>query len=270
MNHIRSSLPEERRPKELVLFDVDGTIIPDNTDELTGKAYWAMTEAGLITPSEEIKETLSTLQKQYEARTLENPRDYLNPLILSFDEQLRGKSCTQLGKIATEIVAIEYEQNAYPEVVEEIHRWREQGVYIGLISGSPDFIIQALKRKMGADIATGTRYYHNQGYYHQSRRCETRSTNKDAIAERMLIALTKYRIHGLGHTSEKTPKRLGEFDLQDQFTLRSSYGDTQSDYPMLMMSSEPVAVAPKQNLRELYSGQQGWKVLHDTPDDLAA
>lgn len=262
MNHIRSSSPDDWRPKELVLFDVDGTILPDIPDELSGRAFWHMVESGLITPNPE-HDNLRQLQDLYRAQELTNPRDYLNPLIQTFDESMKGRSRADLNRIASELIEEVYE-DAYPEVLDEIHAWQEKGTYIGLISGSPDFLVQALKRKLNADIATGTRYFYQNGHCHYDRKCAPRSKNKHLVAESMLIDLSQNRLRTIGcialNAKHHRPK-IEHLDSDDRFILRGGYGDTINDFSMLDMSDEPIAVAPKPCLQQAIDGLDHWRII---------
>ncbi len=263
MNHIRSSSPDGGRPKELILFDVDGTILPDVPDELSGRAFRHMVENDFITVEDEELEELERLRTLYANQELESPREYLDPLIRTFDASMKGKSRADLNRIANELIDAEYD-DAFPEVVNEIREWQEAGAYIGLISGSPDFLVQALKRKLNADIATGTRYFYQSGHCHRYRGCVPRSKNKHLIAESMLVDLTQNRLRALGefaiNCKYHRPK-LEQFNLGDRFVLRGGYGDTINDLSMLEMSHEPVAVAPKPSLQKAIDGREHWRIV---------
>ena len=266
MIRYRSFSPEAGRPKELVLLDVDGTIFPDMPDEFTGVAYWHMYENGLLkTGSEEEVELLRNLRSQYGFHPdMAERKKYYSELNPRFDAQISGRSRATVDRIADDIIEQRLE-DAFEDVMQEISAWQDTGRYVGYISGSPNFLIQALKRATNADIATGTRFFTSGGgTYHPSRRTETRGRDKHLIAESMLIDLSTQRLRKLGRGAVSPMSRpsLTDFDSEDLFTLRSSYGDTVNDESMMTMALDPVAVRPKPDLREI-ANKERWRVIDE-------
>lgn len=266
MIRYRSFSPEAGRPKELVLLDVDGTIFPDMPDEFTGVAYWHMHENGLLKPGSEGEVAmLQTLRDQYSHNPdLAERKKYYNVLNPHFDAQISGRSRAAVDRLADEIVENRLSE-AFPDILNEIEAWQDTGAYVGYISGSPNFLIQALKRATHADIATGTRFFTSGGgAYHPSRRTETRGRDKHIVAESMLVDLSTQRLRALGRGVISAGHRadLRQLDTSDRFTLRSSYGDTIHDESMMTMSLDPVAVRPKPDLREIATKQR-WRVIEE-------
>lgn len=263
----RSFSPEAGRPKQLVLLDVDGTIIEDRPNEFTGAAFDHMYEHNLFRPGSEAEiEHILALKEQYAySDDLATRRLYFDPLNKVFDRQIAGRPKAQVDHIADEVVEARLEQ-AFPAVLDEIATWQDYGYYIGYISGSPNFLIQALKRATGADIATGTRFYSSGGgIYHPTRGTSPRGRNKHTIAESMLIDLSAQRLRGLGRGVVNTGHRanLAQFDLADQFSLRRAYGDTIHDESMMRMADEAVAVNPKPELLDI-AVRENWRIINDT------
>lgn len=260
MEFIRSNNSGGGRPKELILFDVDGTILPDTEDELTGQAFWRLIEQRVIEPDPNKVQGLRDLKMAHGHKSDNTRRLYLDPLIKIFDNSMRGRTKTELDGFAAELIQ-DLHQDAFTEVIEEIGQWQEKGAYIGLVSGSPNFIIQALKRQLGADIATGTRYFLSGNRYHLNRPCESRARNKDLVAESMLIDLSRrelgYRalLPHLGHRP-----RLDDIPIEHRFRFRAGYGDSINDLSMLLASDEAVAVAPKPDLLEI-AQNNNWRII---------
>lgn len=274
------------RPNELALFDVDGTLRRNTPEEFTGDVFWKMVEMGeitddMITPQPVYVESdeaaayggtafriasigeLRDLKEEFNHLEGFARRSYLNPLVATFDKAIRGKPQATLDRIGTAIVQ-ETTDSLYPEVLEEFKWWRdEHKTFVGLISGSPDFVVQALKRHLGADIATGTRYHFSGGKYHPYRPAESRGHNKGPIAESMLIDMTRRRLGrvGLGALPPGTHRpKLTDFDPKDRFSVVAAYGDTPNDLGILKMAKIPVAVNPTTDLRIIASNQR-WHII---------
>lgn len=263
----RSFSPEAGRPKQLVLLDVDGTIFDDRPDEFTGVAFDFMHEHSLFRPGSEAEiEHVLSLRKQYsQSDDLATRRRYFDPLNKVFDRQIAGRPKAQVDHIADAVVEDRLTQ-AFPAVLSEIREWQNNGHYIGYISGSPNFLIQALKRATGADIATGTRFYSSGGgIYHPTRGTSPRGRNKHAIAESMLVDLSTQRLRALGRAVTNTGHRvrLSEHNPADQFNLRRAYGDTIHDESMMRMADEAVAVNPKPELLDI-ALKENWRIINDT------
>lgn len=248
----------------LILLDVDGTMFPDTPNEFTGVAYDYMIRNNLLArgSNEEITTILSLRERYSRSDDLTTRRLYFDPLNQAFDRQIAGRSRAHVDRMADEIVA-ERLEDAFPVVLREIRAKQEQGHPIGLISGSPNFLIQALKRAIKADIATGTRFYASGGgIYHPTRSTSPRGRNKDRIAEGMLTRLSQRRLQLMGSHSVKAS--LDEFDDADKFELAVAFGDTIHDLGMLEKAHQPVVVKPKPDLRDI-AEQRQWRII-DQPE----
>lgn len=227
----------ERQKQSLAIFDVDGTLLPDNPDEISGRAFWELNERGIFTSSDTTLEELQRLRTEYASCPNFDRQHYLTPMIIEFDKQMRNQPVKVIEKFAAEQAEHDVEELLYPEMAEEIELHRELGSTLGIISGSPDVFIQALKRKLGFDLATGTRHFHNRKEYHTARGVRSRGKEKHAIAEKWCRALGR-----------------GAY-------LAAAYGDTVNDYSLLEAAREPIVVNPKPDLA-IISKERDWQVIN--------
>lgn len=250
MKHETMSIEQQERKSRLVLFDVDGTLLHDRPDEISGRLFWAATEHAIIHPTDETCQELEELRSTYGESVGDERQKYLGPLIKEFDRNLHDKSIKKIRQLATEIAKQDLDTHLYSKVSDEVEQWREEGVTLGMISGSPDFYIQALKKHLNFDIATGTRHFHNGNTY-KARPPVSRATAKHDIAEKML-------------------ERLGQ-NLNHETRLVAAYGDTVNDLSMLEMADQAVAVNAKNGLAvialsnmalEVGSEHKKWRIIH--------
>ena len=225
----------EKSSNALVVFDVDGTLLPDNPDEISGRAFWELNERGIFTSDQSTLDQLSALRDEYATCPNFERQKYLTPMITEFDKQLRQKPVKTIEKFAEEQAEKDIEQLLFSELREEIELHREMGSTLGIISGSPDVFIQAIKRKLRFDFATGTRHFHNRNIYHTARGVRSRGKEKHSIAQ-------------------KWCEKLG------RATLVASYGDTVNDLSLLENSREPFIVNPKPDLAAI-GKERGWSVI---------
>ncbi|NLA42605.1 HAD-IB family phosphatase [Candidatus Saccharibacteria bacterium] len=224
-------------PESLVVFDVDGTLMQDNPDEISGRAFWELNKRGIFNSSDETLDKLQDLRNQYASCPNFERQEYLTPMIIEFDKQMRNQPVKLIEKFAAEQAEKDIDELLYPEMAEEIELHRELGSKLGIISGSPDVFIQAIKRVLNFDLATGTRHFHNRKEYHTVRGVRSRGKEKHGIAEKWRSNLGKEAI------------------------LSAAYGDTTNDLSLLIAANEPVAVNPKPDLEE-FSRQNDWEIIY--------
>lgn len=218
----------ERKKPSLAIFDVDGTLMPDNPDEISGRAFWELNKRGVFTSSDETLETLATLRDEYASCPNFERQNYLTPMIIEFDDQMRNKPVKTIKKFAEEQAESDIEQLLYGELIDEIEYQHDQGAALGIISGSPDVFIQALKRRLDFDYATGTRHFHNRKEYCSIRGVRSRAKEKHLIAEQWRHKLSS--------------------EIGKEAIISSAYGDTMNDFTLLQEAHDPVAVNPKPDL----------------------
>lgn len=239
MKHYLEPDTHNKDKSKLVLFDVDGTLLHDRPDEISGRLFWLAFRTHQMKPSPDTVRHLWHLRDKYQNTVGQERQQYLSPLIKEFDRNIPGKSRTAMGRLARKCITYDLDHYFYSEMHDEITRWRHEGATLGLISGSPDFYIQELKKALHFDIATGTQHFRNGNTYN-NRPAESRASEKHRIAEGML-------------------SKLGA-----QACLAAAYGDTMNDKSMLdmavAMGGEAVAVNPKNGLEHV-AQQNNWRII---------
>lgn len=226
----------ERFSSEIVVFDVDGTLVPDTPDDNSGQAFWRLTEEGVFHSSDETLQELTALRQAVVDDPTIDKHDYCNSLVKEYDSQICGAPIAKVMRVYKELVDQAVDEHIYPELSDEIEFWKDYGAKLAIISGSPDGIVQLLKRHLGFDIATGTRHFRQGGMYHPSRRAVSRGAEKHLIVEKMR-------------------RSIGE-----EAIFSAAYGDTINDLSMLKAAAIPVAVNPKPSLYE-HAQAHDWEIL---------
>lgn len=240
---MKKSLESSKPKSKLVLFDVDGTLLHDRPDEISGRIFWKAVKKGIIQPSPGNLRFLKKRKAHYGEAVGEERQNYLEPLIHEFDRNLYGKSVKAMQRLALDLVDHDINHYLYEEMDDEIKYWRHEGAAFGIISGSPDFYIQPLKKSLHFDVATGTQHFHNGNTYH-NRSPKSRAADKHLAAQGMLSTL-----------SEK---------YNQPVQLVAAYGDTVNDQSMLAfaesMGGEAVAVNPKNGLAQV-ALENNWRTI---------
>lgn len=229
---------EIKRP-ELVVFDIDGTLMSDSPDHNTGRAFWRLNELGILATEATKLAELSEARQQL----IDNPEpdplqlaDYAEQIVEEFDTHIGGLPRRAVARVFEEQADYLASEGIYPELTEEIDYWRDRGATLAIISGSPDLFVRALKRRLNFDMSTGTRHFFQQGAFHTSRSAIARASEKHLIAHKMC-------------------ERIG-----NQAVFAAAYGDSMGDFSMLEHTEYPVAVNPKPALRE-HAIERDWTII---------
>ena len=222
-------------PKQLVVFDVDGTLINDMPDDATRRLFWQFVDNGFFHDMPD-----HVLEHVYDlrARAGENEttlHEYNYGIFPIFDEYMQGKRVAHAKKHAEDVADNIY-ATIYPEVHEELELWRDMGAKLGIISGSPELIARPLARRLGVHVVAATRHYHNNHTYTVGRKTSPRAAEKHKIVDKWLA------------------------QLGDHAVLAAAYGDTVHDLSMLEQAREPVVVAPKPALAQI-AIERNWRIV---------
>lgn len=224
----------------VVIFDLDGTLVHDRPDEMTGRLWDLAVERGVIHATDEERERIDLLRTQYGHESGPARREYLDPLIRTFDSHIYHKNVLAIRALSRELVEIDREKHLlYTEVLDEAHEWKERGATTVIISGSPDFAIQPFVRMHNFDFGTGTHYRCN-GKIYRPQPPVSRASEKHVVAEKMLATVGK---------------QLGKSAY-----LAAAYGDTVNDLSLLEAAEHPVAINPKNGL-EVIANERGYRTI---------
>lgn len=222
-------------PKQLVVFDIDGTLIDDVPDDATRRMFWKFVDNGFFhdLPDHILERAHDLRNRAHESDASQHEYNYgIFPI---FDAHIQGKPVAHARRYAEE-VAEDIVATVHPEVYEELELWRDMGAKLGIISGSPELIARPLARRLGVHVVAATRHYHNNHTYTVGRKTSPRAGEKHLIIDKWLT-------------------QLGE-----QAVLAAAYGDTVHDLSMLERAREPVAVAPKPALAQI-AIERNWRIV---------
>jgi HAD superfamily hydrolase (TIGR01490 family) len=212
-----------------VLFDVDGTLLDKPGTEARFVFYllrrrvlgWRQLRSALV--------FFLRWGWRYHGDTARKNKAYLD-----------GLEIAMIGSLAAEFVVREVVPRLRPALVQRLHRHREGGEQVALLTGTPDFIAAPLAGALGIE------------HY-----CATRCRDD---GHRFLPAPPLR--HPLGTSKFTHARRLCAVlgvRLQDCI----AYADTARDLPLLSRVRQPVAVTPDRTLRHI-ARERDWEIL-DTP-----
>jgi HAD superfamily phosphoserine phosphatase-like hydrolase len=145
----------------------------------------------------------------------------------------QGYRRSEFDRMSDWVVEHEMWPNRRKSVIAELEALRQEGVKIVLSSSAYQPIVDAFGRKVGADAIGSSLVY---------------AQDKVSGIE---IPINAYEEKVAGITRRYEGARI-----------LAAYGDSVSDFPMMVMSQEPVAVFPKPKLRQ-EAVARGWRIMEN-------
>jgi len=212
--------------KELIIFDIDGTIVKGQSQRLFLKYLMS---AGMITRIFYIK--LMTWFVLYKIGLATNPN---KPMEYAFSF-LKGKSVGEIASLAHDFFEKKLKSYIYPEALNIIAEHRQAGRTIILVSNAADIIVKEIARHLGVSEYLCTILETDSGLY----------TGK---------------VYGSMYGGQKADA-ITEFSSKRGFELKNAwaYGDHISDSRLLSIVGHPVAVNPSPKL-ELMARGKDWRI----------
>lgn len=211
----------------LVLFDIDGTLVPGRGSEPRFAAWlWR-------------RRCLGPRQLAGYAYCLLRylPR-YGRDILQKNKAYLAGLSVTDVRGWAEEFVAAELRASLYPPTVARLRAHVDAGDRVVLLSGTPDFIAEPLARILGARGACGARCAESGGVF---------------------LAAPPVR-HPYGRDKIEAAREIAaEAGLPLEEAV--AYGDSINDAPLFRAVGSSVVVMPDRRLRAAARGE-GWESLN--------
>jgi len=216
---------------KLILFDIDGTLVPGASSEARFARYlWQQGELG-------VRQLLAfawfcvRYLPRFGAHVLQKNKAYLS-----------GHSTAHIHALAKAFVADELMPDLYPPALKRLRAHQAAGDHVALLSGTPQFIADALAQALGVDHSLAAL-------------CDTRGARYTARPPRR---------HPYGSTKIDAAHALAaEADLP--LSQAIAFGDSISDAYLFRVVGEAVAVQPDRRLSEAANGA-GWEVLLDRVD----
>jgi len=214
--------------KRLAIFDLDNTLLADDSDALWGQF---IAQHGHVNKEEHERENLR-FYEAYKAGTL----DIYEFLAFSL------KPLSQLDMVELNRLHQLFMQESILPIISQqardlVNQHRDKGDVLLIITATNSFITAPIAREFGIDnlLATEPEIINNQ-YTGQ--------------------------VSGTPCFQEGKVTRLNEWLQQTGYTLENSwfYSDSHNDIPLLEKVSFPIAVDPDAKLAE-YALHKGWKIL---------
>lgn len=200
-------------------FDIDGTL---HRNSLMIEHFKKLVRYEVIDPRlwhSNVKYTYKEWRKR--ERDYE---DYMLELVDIYVEALRGHRKEELEFISNQVIRLDGDI-VYRSTRDLIDRHRQQGHRVFFISGSPNFLVEKMAAKFGADAYRGAEYLvDEEGHFTGEVIPMWDSASKNTAIKRL----------------------AEEFDLD--LSASYAYGDTKGDLSMLKRVGHPVAINPTAEL----------------------
>lgn len=149
--------------------------------------------------------------------------NYLQDLTQTYVEAIKGLSLQYNNFISDQVVELKGNR-VYKYTRDRIEWHKKQGHKVIFISGSPDFLVQRMAKKMGADDFCGSAYL---------------SDEHKLTGDVLPMWDTPNKIKSIHNFCQKY-----QIDLNKSY----AYGDTNGDYGMLSLVGNPKAINPSKEL----------------------
>ncbi|MES1928980.1 haloacid dehalogenase [Salinisphaera dokdonensis CL-ES53] len=212
----------------LVLFDIDGTLVPGASSEARFARY--LWDEGALGVRQLLAFAWFCLRyfPRYGRHVMQKNKAYLS-----------GHTKAEIAALARDFVATRLSPALYPPALERLRAHQAAGDRIALLSGTPQFIADALAESLGV------------GHSHAAL-CATDG--------RHYTAAPPVR-HPYGPTKIDAAEALArETGLSLETAV--AFGDSITDAHLFRVVEEAVAVQPDKHLSEVADGA-GWEVLLD-------
>ncbi len=213
--------------KSYALFDFDGTLIPGDSIVLFLKYC---RQRGWATGADVRAAGLAAARYCLHLETAEKAK----MTALRF---LKGKTAAEVDALAADFAREKLLPLLRPEGRKALEKARAEGKTVLLISASPSFYLEPLKKALPIDAILATRM----------------DTGLDGVHTALMC--------GENCKGVQKPLRLAEWLAAqgDRLDYQSSvaYGDSKSDMPMLLVCARRVLVCPKRTLRRVMKGESG-------------
>jgi HAD superfamily hydrolase (TIGR01490 family) len=202
-------------------FDVDGTLVSTNLVHPT--LFYLMNQGTPVQTAMRLGRALFKAPAMGVAEMAD--RRTFNELLYS---SYQGMSEDRLVLLADEVFEKVLRPSVFPSARDLVHKNRDRGNVVVLISGALDFIVQRLCDHLGAQEVIANRLEMKDGY-------ATGKLEKPVVAGPEKARLIREHARSGGH------------DLDDCYAFSDSY----SDLPMLSVVGHPAAVNPDARLKLL-------------------
>ncbi len=209
----------------VAFFDIDGTVYRGS---LMIEHFRKLTKYEVIEPQIWYNK-INDLYVSWKNRQ-GNYDDFMEELAVEYIANLIGQNLNHIEFISDQVINLKGDA-VYRYSRSRIEWHKAQGHRIIFISGSPDFLVEKMAKKYGADDYIGSEYLLDA------------DGNFNGLVNKMW-------------DSESKNKAIHDFIDQYSINLENSYsyGDTNGDYSMLKLVGHPTAINPSHELLKMITG----------------
>ena len=219
------------RPR-LVLFDIDGTLVREPSTEKRF-ALWMLLK-GRIGPLRLLAYAVFCLR--YLSR-------YGSDVFAKNKSLLWRRTVDSARALARDWAARHLHGALQPACVERLEMHREQGDTLVLLSGTPDFLAQAVADEIDVPHVIATLCSQRNGRF----------------------GFAPPEVHRVGEAKREAGRALcAQFGISQSDTI--AYANSISDLPLLTACGQPVAVTPDSALAS-EAKREGWEILGATAQE---
>ena len=213
--------------KELVIFDVDETIVHGQSQELFLRYLLKIKRIGYF-----FYLKLLTWFVLYKIGIIKDPK---KPMVYAYSF-LKGKSVAEIAWLAHDFFERTLKSAIYPRAIDIIREHKNMGRIVVLVSNSIEQIVKELADYLHIDSYITTTLETKDGYYTGV-------------------------IHGMVYGNYKT-EVVNKFIKENDLNLETAwaYGDHISDQPLLSIVANPVVVNPSPALMEI-AQKKHWPIM---------
>ena len=216
----------------LALFDLDGTLIPGDSDHAFGEFMVALGWAD----ADEHRRRNDAFYRQYQAGTLDI-HEYIDFATGAWRHRGAAEQATASARFINEVMKPQLRAPAF----ELLQRHREAGDLVAIVTATNEFITRPIADALGVPHLLAVQL------------------------ERDAQGVATGRIRGVPSFREGKIDRVHEWLLEQGHTLTDFersvfYSDSTNDLPLLEHCSHPVATNPGAALERI-ANERGWPVL---------
>ena len=216
----------------LALFDLDGTLIPKDSDHAFGEFAITLGWADAAT----FRRRNDGFYEDYLTGRLD-----IAAYVDFATSPWRGRSDAELQRAIERFLEIVVKPMLYPRAMALVQRHRQAGDLVAVVTATNDFITRPIARLFGVDELIATNLERDTGG-----RVTGRIDGAAAFREGKIT-----RVHAW---LASRGQALADFDHS------TFYSDSTNDLPLLQCVSSPVATNPSRDLERI-ALERGWPVL---------